>query len=120
LLRVSLQRFRSTLAENITVQMITYVGFAAILAFGVVYNFARISLSEQGREMASLRVLGFTKREVSGLLLTELAVVVIIAQPVGWIIGYLIGWGMAQPWLPNSTASRSSCCLTSLPIPASS
>ena len=95
LLRVSLQRFRATLAENLVVQMITYVGFASVLAFGVVYNFARISLSEQGREMASLRVLGFTKREVSGLLLTELAVVVVIAQPVGWILGYLIGWGMA-------------------------
>ncbi len=45
-----------------------YAALAAIIAFGVVYNAARISLSEQGREMASLRVLGFTRGEVSALL----------------------------------------------------
>jgi putative ABC transport system permease protein len=65
-----------------------YAVLAANIAFGVVYNFARISLSEQGREMASLRVIGFTKGEVSALLLGELAVVVIAAQPLGWLIGY--------------------------------
>ena len=73
-----------------------YASLAAIIAFGVVYNFARISLSEQGREMASLRVLGFTRGEVSALLLGELAVVVIVAQPLGWLIGYAFAWAMTQ------------------------
>ena len=92
--KVAMQRFRATLAQNLAVQITIYVIFAGVIAFGVVYNFARISLSEQGREMASLRVLGFTKAEVSSLLLTELAVVVLLAQPLGWLIGY--GFGLAM------------------------
>ena len=91
---MALQRFRDTLAQNITIMVTVYASLAAIIAFGVVYNFARISLSEQGREMASLRVLGFTRGEVSGLLLGELAVVVIVAQPLGWLIGYGFAWAM--------------------------
>jgi putative ABC transport system permease protein len=69
---------------------------AAIIAFGVVYNFARISLSEQGRELASLRVLGFTKGEVSAILLSELAVVTIVALPGGWLIGYAISYAVVS------------------------
>jgi putative ABC transport system permease protein len=92
----AVQKFRETLAQNVTIMITVYATLAAIIAFGVVYNFARISLSEQGREMASLRVLGFTKGEVSALLLGELAVVVIIAQPVGWLIGYSFAWAMAE------------------------
>lgn len=84
----ALQKFRETLAQNVDIMISVYAALAAIIAFGVVYNFARISLSEQGREMASLRVLGFTRGEVSALLLGELAVVVIVAQPLGWLIGY--------------------------------
>lgn len=84
----ALQKFRETLAQNVDIMISVYAVLAAIIAFGVVYNFARISLSEQGREMASLRVLGFTKAEVSALLLGELAVMVIAAQPLGWLIGY--------------------------------
>lgn len=92
----ALQKFRETLAQNILIMVTVYAALAAIIAFGVVYNFARISLSEQGREMASLRVLGFTRGEVSGLLLGELAVVVIVAQPLGWLLGHGFAWGMAQ------------------------
>jgi putative ABC transport system permease protein len=92
----ALQKFRETLAQNVTIMISVYAVLAAIIAFGVVYNFARISLSEQGREMASLRVLGFTKGEVSALLLGELAVVVILAQPIGWLIGYSFAWIMAE------------------------
>ena len=50
-----------------------YTGLAAVIAFGVVYNSARISLSERARELASLRVLGFTRGEVLWILLLELA-----------------------------------------------
>jgi putative ABC transport system permease protein len=84
---LSLTRFRETMAENINVMITVFVTLAAIIAMGVVYNFARISLSEQGRELASLRVLGFTKGEVAAILNTEIAAVVLLAQPVGWLIG---------------------------------
>ena len=89
-----LDRFRETLAENITVMITVYVVLAGIIAIGVVYNFSRIALSEQGRELASLRVLGFTNREVSGVLFGELATVVLLAQPLGWLIGYGIASAM--------------------------
>jgi putative ABC transport system permease protein len=89
-----LSRFRQTLAENITVMITVYTTLATIIAVGVVYNFSRIALSEQGRELASLRVLGFTNREVAGVLFAELAAVVLLAQPIGWLIGYGIGLAM--------------------------
>jgi putative ABC transport system permease protein len=85
---LALQKFRDTMAENITIMITVYVVLATIIAVGVVYNFARISLSEQGRELASLRVLGFTKGEVSKILFRELAVIVLLAQPIGWLMGY--------------------------------
>ena len=91
---LTVARFQETLAENITVMITVYVGLAAIIAVGVVYNFARIGLSEQGRELASLRVLGFTRGEVSGILFGELATVVLLAQPLGWGIGHVIALGM--------------------------
>lgn len=69
-----------------------YVGLAVIVALGVVYNSARIQLSEQARELASLRVLGFTRAEVSRVLLVELIVLVVIAQPLGWLFGYVFSW----------------------------
>ena len=89
-----LSRFRDTLAENITVMITVYVVLAGIIAIGVVYNFSRIALSEQGRELASLRVLGFTNREVAGVLFGELGTVVLLAQPLGWLIGYGIASAM--------------------------
>jgi len=62
--------------------------FAGIIAFGVVYNAARISLSERERELASLRVLGFTRAEISLVLLGELALMTFLALPLGVAIGY--------------------------------
>ena len=94
--RASLQKFRETLAENLLFMVSIYVSLGMIIAFGVVYNFARISLSEQGRELASLRVLGFHKGEVSAILLSELAALTIVAQPLGWAIGYFFAWAMVQ------------------------
>ena len=94
--RTTLQNFRETLQENLLVMITVYVSLGMIIAFGVVYNFARISLSEQGRELASLRVLGFHKSEVSAILLSELAVLTIVAQPLGWAIGYFFAWAMVQ------------------------
>jgi putative ABC transport system permease protein len=88
---VTLQNFRETMAENMYVQIFLNVMFAGIIAFGVVYNSARVSLSERERELASLRVLGFTRAEISLILLGELAVLTALALPVGAVIGYVLG-----------------------------
>ena len=94
--RNALKRFRETLAQNITYSVTVYVTLAVVIAFGVVYNSARIQLSEHARELASLRVLGFTKAEVSRVLLTELAILTLIAMPLGWLLGYGFGWLLIQ------------------------
>jgi putative ABC transport system permease protein len=88
---VALQNFRDTMAESMNISILFNVGFAAIIAFGVVYNAARVSLSERSRELASLRVLGFTRAEISLILLGELAILTICALPVGAVIGYGLG-----------------------------
>lgn len=63
---------------------------ACSIAFGVVYNSARISLAERSRELSSLRVLGYTRGEISYILLGELGVITLVAIPLGFIIGYWI------------------------------
>ena len=93
---VALARFRETLAQNINYMVTVYVLLAVVIAFGVVYNNARVQLSERARELASLRVLGFTRAEVSRVLLTELAILTLIAQPLGWLFGYGFGWLLIQ------------------------
>jgi len=87
----TLQNFRDTMAENMNLQIFINVMFAAVIAFGVVYNSARVSLSERSRELASLRVLGFTRAEISLILLGELAVLTLAALPLGAAIGYFLG-----------------------------
>jgi putative ABC transport system permease protein len=90
--RVSLANFRENVALVITTMASIYTGLAAVIAFGIVYNSARISLSERARELASLRVLGFTQAEVLRILLLELALLTLLAQPPGWAIGYGLAW----------------------------
>lgn len=90
--RLALAKFRETLARNIDTMVSIYVSLAVVVAFGVAYNAARIQLSEQARELASLRVLGFTRAEVARVLIVELGVVAILAQPLGWLLGYAFGW----------------------------
>ena len=72
-------------------QIFFNVLFAGIIAFGVVYNAARVSLSERERDLASLRVLGFTRAEISLILLGELAFLTLAALPLGALIGYGLG-----------------------------
>jgi putative ABC transport system permease protein len=92
--RVSLANFRQSIALLITTMASIYTALASVIAFGLVYNSARISLSERAREVASLRVLGFTRGEVLWILLLELAVLTIAAQPPGWAMGYGLAWVM--------------------------
>ncbi|MEF3049040.1 ABC transporter permease [Pseudotabrizicola sp. L79] len=69
---------------------------AFVITFGIVYNAARIAYAERARDLASLRVIGFTKAEVAFVLLGELAVVVLVALPVGGVLGYYLSFGIAS------------------------
>jgi len=88
------QAFRDTIKENIVIQSIIYIAIAAMITIGVTYNSARIQLSERARELASLRILGFTNAEVSYILMGETLLLAIVAQPLGWAVGALLAWGM--------------------------
>jgi putative ABC transport system permease protein len=94
--RVVLQSFRDTLAQNMNLMIFMNVLFAGIISFGVVYNAARVSLSERSRELASLRVLGFTRAEISSILLGELAILTIAALPLGAVLGYGLSLAIVQ------------------------
>jgi putative ABC transport system permease protein len=79
--------FRKTTAESIGLLQKIYLLFATIVAFGIVYNSARISLSERARELATLRVLGFSRAEVGAVLVGELVVLTLVALPLGLLLG---------------------------------
>jgi len=91
-----LQNFRETSARNILFFTAVLTAFAAVIAIGVVYNNARIALQERAWELASLRVLGFTRGEVSTFLLGEMALEVAVALPLGCVLGYALSWAMLQ------------------------
>ncbi|OGP52354.1 MAG: ABC transporter permease [Deltaproteobacteria bacterium RBG_13_43_22] len=90
------QGFRDTIAQSMYISTFVLIIFASVIAFGLVYNSARISLSERGHEMASLRVLGFTEQEIARILLGEQAFLTLTALPVGLIIGYYFCWLMSK------------------------
>jgi putative ABC transport system permease protein len=94
--RAVVQSFRDTMAANMNLSIAINLIFASVIAFGVVYNAARVSLSERSRELASLRVLGFTRAEISLILLGELALVTLAALPVGAVLGYWMATAIVQ------------------------
>ncbi len=79
--------FRQTTAASINLIQSIYMTFAMVVAFGVVYNNARISLAERARELATLRVVGFSQREVGAVLVTELVILALLAVPLGLLVG---------------------------------
>jgi putative ABC transport system permease protein len=83
----AITNFYDTMGETILIFTFINTLLAGIIAFGVVYNSARIALSERSRELASMRVLGFTKGEISYILLGELGMLTLAAIPLGFIIG---------------------------------
>ena len=83
----AIKSFYATLGEFVLFFNMVATLLAATIAFGVVYNSARIALSERGRELASLRVLGFTHGEIAYILLGELAVLTLAAIPLGFLVG---------------------------------
>jgi putative ABC transport system permease protein len=87
---VVIASMEETIRQSFTISTTALALFAAVIAVGVVYNSARVALSERGRELASLRVLGFTQGEVSVMLLGEQAILTALAIPVGLALGYAI------------------------------
>jgi putative ABC transport system permease protein len=85
---VIIQQFQQTIGQTQGIITTIQIIFACIIAFGVVYNAARIALSERGRELATLRIIGFSKAQVAVILLGEQAVLVIAAIPLGFGLGY--------------------------------
>lgn len=90
----TIAQFEQTVSENLLKFQAFNVVFAAIIAIGVVYNTARISLDERCRELSTMRVIGFSRGEVSTVLLGELAVITLLAIPLGWLIGYAFCYSM--------------------------
>ncbi|MDT3708317.1 MAG: FtsX-like permease family protein [Thiobacillus sp.] len=83
----AIQSFYASIGEFILFYNLVATLLAGAIGFGVVYNSARIALSERGRELASLRVLGFTRGEIAYILLGELALLTLAAIPVGFVVG---------------------------------
>jgi putative ABC transport system permease protein len=92
----AIESFRKTLLESFVIMRDVTILFAVIIAAGVVYNTARVSLSERQRELATLRVLGLTRGEISYVLLGELAILTLAAVPLGLGLGWLMAAGMVR------------------------
>ena len=85
-----LKSFRQTIARSLSISVGALVGFACVIAFGMVYNGARIALSERSHELASLRALGFTRREVGWMLLGEQWLLAAVSIPIGFLLAYMV------------------------------
>lgn len=91
-----LGKVREMLDQNLGTFVGISVGFSLIMAFGVLYNVVRITLAERARELATLRVLGFRRKEVTAILFGELAIVLAVALPVGMLFGYGLASALVQ------------------------
>jgi len=91
-----LRNMQEISARNVRIMSTVLTAFAAVISVGVVYNNARIALAERGWELASLRVLGFTRAEVSALLLGEMALSIAIALPLGMVLGWALVHGVSE------------------------
>lgn len=85
-----LDSFFETLAKTFLTYTFIISLLGGIIAFGVIYNTVRISLAERGRDLASLRVLGYTHNEVSHILLGDLAILLLLGIPLGWAAGHAL------------------------------
>ncbi len=86
--QATLQSFNETLAGSMRISNWVMLVFACVIAAAVIYNGSRVALSERGRELASLRVLGFTRAEVALVLFGEQGVITLLALPLGALLGY--------------------------------
>ncbi|MBK1701421.1 ABC transporter permease [Thiococcus pfennigii] len=102
------RQFRDYIGDTVLATMTILLLMAGSITFAVVYNNARIAFAERARELATLRVLGLTRAEVSWILIGEIAVLTLLAIPLGWLVGTgfaaLLSWAMTtdlfrMPWI---------------------
>lgn len=91
-----LDSFKNAMDETILAFSLFSIVLAGIIAFAVVHNNARIAFAERSRELASLRVLGFTRFEVASILNGEVVILTLVAIPVGFVIGSMLCWMMSE------------------------
>lgn len=94
--REALRNYRKSIGEFTGIFTAMAILMGLVVNFGVVYNSARMTLSERSRELASLRVLGFSKAEVGYILIGELALLVVASLPLGVVAGYALSWHITQ------------------------
>lgn len=94
----TIEDFRSTIAEVLAISTTLLITFASVIAFGIVYNTARIAFAERGRELAVMRILGFTRGEIALVLLGEQAVLTGAAIPAGLALGYAISLSLSAAY----------------------
>ncbi len=92
--QTTIDQFKAQSADLLVVMMLIVTAFASVIAIGVVYNNARVALSVRARDLGSLRVLGFTRGEISAILLGELSLQVLLAIPIGLVFGTLMVYGV--------------------------
>ncbi len=118
-----LASFQKQMDESLYIVIVLLIGFASVIAVGVIYNGARISLSERGRELASLRVMGFRRNEATTLLLGEQAVITLLAIPIGWTLGYALAYTVTEsiqsdtyrlPFIVSTSSYAASALITIL------
>lgn len=88
------RQFDATLAENLVISVTIYTAIGLLIAIGVIYNAARIQLARRSHELATLRVLGFSRLEVAYVLVGEMMVLTLLALPLGWVMGYGLSVGL--------------------------
>lgn len=118
--------FVETISQNILVVTTIYAVLGSIITVGVCYNAARIQLSERARELASLRILGFSKFDVAKVLVGEVMILVLLAQPLGWWFGTEVARWMTEGFssdlyaiplvLDHSTYARASLIVLSAAV----
>lgn len=94
--QAAIDKVYETLGTTMYIFVGFFIAFAATLSVGVTYNSIRIALSERARELATLRVLGFSRWEISYILLGEIGILTWLAIPLGCVIGYTLAWHMAS------------------------
>ena len=90
------RQFDASISESMLTMVAIYTLVGVMIAVGVVYNAARIQVSERSHELATLRVLGFSRAEVGYVLVGEMMLLTLVAVPVGWALGYWFALGMVE------------------------
>lgn len=91
----TVRNWRETSAKSFSISIYFYLGFAGAIALGVAYNMGRITLAERSRDLATMRVLGFTSSECAYILYGELGLIALAAVPVGAWLGVAFAHGLA-------------------------